>query len=174
MKATISLALLLSGILTISAMAQAVEKKVALRNVTANPQRYATMVSKGGLNISSREVTDRQVFTLVDSNGGDLADGDEVQIKYGEGKDTSYWQETDGGQIKRDRKSSTFKVKKAEKGISLQAPSGKFVSAEYQSDNIPVTDASDKAAVFEVVENPTVKEAAPKAASSATTGETKE
>ena len=77
-----------------------------------------------------------------------------MQIKSadaGGGPDT-YWQEKDD-KIRRDRKGSTFKVKKTDAGISLQAPSGKFLSSEYQADNIPLTDAPEKAVVFEVFEN---------------------
>src|SRR5438067_6612169 len=162
MKTTLYLITAIASILAISAMAQteekkeATEKKVALRNTAEKPARYVTMVPKGGLNISSTEIADRQVFTLVDTNGGELADGDEVQIKLGEGKDVNYWYETGDNKIGRigrptDKSSTRFKIKKTDAGISLQTASGKFVAATSKTDNLTVTDAAEKAVVFEVI-----------------------
>src|SRR2546428_10834210 len=98
MKTRTPLISLSAGVLTPSAVAQAVEKKVALRDTAAKPPRYATMIPKGGLTVQSRDITNRQVFTLIDANGGDLADGDAVQIKYSDDKITSYWQESGGAE----------------------------------------------------------------------------
>jgi len=158
MKNSLRLFTILSAVLTISAIAQTTEKKAALRNVAEKPARYVTMIPHGGLNGSSTTVGERQIFTIMDTNGGELSDGDDVLIKYvtPDEKETSYWQEK-GEVISRDRKavdSAHFKVKKTDAGISLRTASGKFVAIKGKTDPLGVTDAADKAAVFEVVENP--------------------
>ena len=164
MKTPVVLIGVISGVLSLSAMAQSAEKTVALRNNAESPARYATAVPKGGLNVQGTEVGNRQVFILVDVNGGDLADGDDVQIKYSDGQDSTYWNEG-GEKISRVRggteKSTHFTVKKTDAGISLKAASGKFVTAPSKTDAPTLTDAAESAIVFEVVENPTVATKAP-------------
>lgn len=142
------------------ALAQAVEKKVALKHVGWKPPQYARMIPKVGLKVTGTDVTHRHVFTLVDTNGGELAEGDVVLIKYGDGSVT-YWVEGSGGEITRNKnagENAKFKIKKAAKGISLQAESGKFVTAENPDTILNTTDSPEKAAVFAVIENPAVKE----------------
>lgn len=152
------------------------EKKVALRNTAGKPARYATLLAKGGLNISSTEIGGRQVFVLVDTNGGDLADGDDVQIKYSEADKPNYWYETADGKVGRvgrpSGKSGHFKIKKTDAGISLQTASGKFVRAESRDNHLVAAEEAEKAVVFEVVENPPVK--SKEAEESKKTEETKE
>ncbi len=172
------IAILLScAALASSALAQkSVEKAVALRDTADKSPLYARTTPGGGVSFSIRVITERSVFTLIDLNGGDLAEGDEVQIKYtsADGGALSYWTEKEGI-VRRDSHASNFKVKKSDKGISLQAPTGMFLSAEKQSDHIALTDSPEKALVMEIIDNPTVETIQPKATESpAQSGNTKE
>lgn len=145
--------------------AQSAEKKVALRNTAGEPKRYVGVAPKGEMNVQSTVIGSRQVFTIVDLNGGDLADGDEVQIKhaYPDGTGVTYWYDA-GEQIGRRPKAvaeGQFKVTKTDAGISLQTASGKFVTAPAPLDPLRLADEAEKAAVFEVVESPVVEPAQP-------------
>jgi hypothetical protein len=134
---------------------------------------YISMVPQGGLSASGKEIAERQVFKLVDLNGGELADGDSIQIKYApaDGK-PSYWHEGEGVVNRVGTKpdeACTFKVKLKEKSdkeksdkaaptiLTLQTASGKFVSITSRTDPLVTTDVQDKAAVLEIMENPVVK-----------------
>lgn len=157
MKTTLHLLTVITSIVATSALAQSVEKKVALK-VPAT-KTYAGIAAKGGVNIKGRDFSGAGVFTLVDADGGGLADGDDVQIKFisGGGKAT-YWSEsgTTISRIYKSDASTRFKVKKSDAGISLQTASCKFVSASSKADPLAVADAADKATVFELIENPTI------------------
>jgi hypothetical protein len=150
-------------------MADGQEKTVAFHTTISfeGAQRYITPTSGGGLNASSKVITPRQVFTLVDLGGGELADGDAIQVKYAsdEGQ-TIYWHESET-LIKRVRKlddTCTFKIKFQEKAdgaapttVTLQTASGKFVTTTDRTSLLSATGAQEKALVLEIVENPVVK-----------------
>lgn len=84
----------------------------------------------------------------------------------------NYWQERED-KIVREAKADAaaiFKIKKTDKGISLQTASGKFV-ATTALDPLSVVSEAENAVVFEVVENPTVKEVPAKPAAESTPAE---
>jgi hypothetical protein len=145
------------------------EKTVAFRTTTAleGAKRYITMAPYGGLNASSKDIAARQVFALIDLNGGDLTEGDAIQIKYApaDGK-ASYWHEGESviDRVNKLDDACTFKIKLKEKSdkagpttIALQTASGKFISVTSRAEPLSTTDSQDKAIVLEIVENPTPK-----------------
>jgi hypothetical protein len=95
------------------------EKTVAFHTTADTPGRYVTVAAGGIINTSGLEIADRQIFILVDLNGGEIADGDAVQIKYAPaGSRATYWREGEGvinrtGQKPDD--ACTFKIKLPEK-----------------------------------------------------------
>ena len=135
--------------------------RVALRaTAPANVGRHITAGPKGGLILGSKVLTNKEVFTLVDMNGGTLQDGDSVQIQYASGKHPSYWQE-DKGKLHRtgDRpdKTALFKVKwkLRNKSLMLRTPSGKFVSGTAKGKALGTTSKqNDPTTVFELIKNP--------------------
>ena len=148
-----------SVIFGVTALAQEVEKTVALRVNADGAQRYISIVPHGGINAQSSTITARQIFVIVDENGGDLADGDPVHIKFVP-KDVkpTWWQEGTENNIARfDKKGAQgqFTIKKRDQGIVLQAPSGKFVTVIGRTEPLGLSDTVESATVLEVVENPT-------------------
>jgi hypothetical protein len=155
----------ITAILTTLAMAQTQEKRVAFRVNAERPVRYLTADRGNRMRITGSEIGPNQEFTLIDTNGGDLADGDDVQIKHvtADGKITTYcWEH--GDTFSRTPKSADpathFKIKKTTQGISLQTVSGKFVAVPPTTKDLAYTDDAPKAVVFEVIERPTSKGAA--------------
>jgi hypothetical protein len=134
-----------------------VEKKVAF--VTAE-KKYLTANTGGALDLSGVKVGSKQTFTIVDQNGGSLADGDEVKIRYtpnsGGVPDPSkatYWHEGAGG-IKRSKQGDTFKLKVIDSKYAFQTLAGKFVSATVTEGALGLADKPEGALVVEVVELP--------------------
>lgn len=172
MRTTICLITTVTTILTASAMAQTLEKKVALRVNAEKPVRYVTADRGNQMKITGSEIGANQVFTLIDANGGELADGDDVQIKHvrEDGKMTYCWEQ--GDTLSRTEKGADpathFKVKKTEQGISLQTASGKFVAVPPTTKNLAYTDDASKAVVLEVLERPASGASEPKPAASGT------
>ncbi|MEA3189335.1 MAG: hypothetical protein QOD99_3165 [Chthoniobacter sp.] len=170
MKNTIHLITTVTAILTTSAMAQTSEKQVALR--WAADMRYVTAFRGNKMNVTASKIGPDQLLTLIDANGGDLADGDDVQIKYvrPDGNITYCWE--NGDAFARTPKGTDpathFKIKKTEKGISLQTASGKFIAVPPGTKDLAYADDAAKAVVLEVIENPTVESSEPKPAVSAT------
>ena len=156
---------LLSG--TCGFAAEKTEKSVAFRTTD---NRYVTATAKGGLNTSGAKIAGNQTFVLVDLNGGDIADGDTVQIKWAPaGSKPTYWGEGEGAIGRyggRPGDASTFKIKLKEKSskdaagkdaplsIVLQTASGKFVSVPGEGAALATTDAADKATTLEIVAIP--------------------
>ena len=135
------------------------EKSVAFR--TAD-NRYVTAVARGGLNTSGAEIAANQTFVLVDLNGGELADGDAVQIKWAPaGSKPTYWQEGEGTIGRYGGKpndASIFKIKPKAKSakdapqrIVLQTASGKFVSVPGKGAALATTDTQDNAETWQIV-----------------------
>lgn len=144
--------------LTSSILAQEV-KPVAIATTIDTPAKYVTMVSGGLLDTSATTINARQLFIIDDANGGELADGDDVQIRTSPGggvKDT-YWQETPE-KVSRigDKKTKeiNFKIKKQKGGISIQTFSGKFIAVAPGGGPLNLTDALENATVFQIVKDP--------------------
>lgn len=126
-----------------NAFADATEKQVAFGVGT----RYVSTVAQGGLDINGPEITDRQTFALIDMNGGELADGDEVRIRWAPANTrATYWQETESFINRTGYKpddACTFRVKFADPAakdgaLVLQTASGKFVGSGKNSRLVPV------------------------------------
>jgi hypothetical protein len=135
----------------------AVEKRVAF--VTAE-KKYVTANTSGALDLSGAKVGSKQSFTLIDLNGGDLADGDAVKIRYTPNSGgvpdlskASYWHEKGGG-IKRSKEGDTFKIKKVETKFAFQTASGKFVMATVTDGAFDLSDKQDGALLVEIVDLP--------------------
>jgi hypothetical protein len=135
--------------------------RVAFRaTAPANVGRHITAAPKGGLVLGSKVLGNKEVFTLLDMNGGTLQDGDSVQIQYASGKNASYWQENKGKLSRtgdRPGKTALFKVKwkQKNKSLMLQTPGGKFVSGTAKGKDLVTTSKqSDPTTVFELIKNP--------------------
>jgi hypothetical protein len=136
------------------------EKLVAFRVAAGNS--YVTAIS-GGLNTSGKRIGNLQTFVLVDLNGGDLVNGDAVQIKLApSGSRATYWQESDGSITRvggNPRAGATFKIKlkaksakDAPQSIVLQTASGKFVSVPAGGAVLATTDTENKATILDLVD----------------------
>jgi lysophospholipase L1-like esterase len=132
------------------------EKSVALRT---SDNRYVTAVARGGLDTSGTAIGGNQTFVLVDLNGGDIADGDAVQIKWAPtGSKPTYWREGESNVSRyggRPNDASTFKIKlnafNGPQSILLQTASGKFVSVPKKGAALATTATQDFAATMEIV-----------------------
>jgi hypothetical protein len=132
-----------------------VEIPVAFR--TAD-NKYITTFTGGFLNLSGEKIGSKQMFTIIDLNGGDLADGDQVKIRYtphgGAATDqtkSSYWVETAEG-IKRSSEGSVFKIKLMETKYAFQAPSGKFMTGVVAANVFGLSDKQANALLLELVD----------------------
>lgn len=124
--------------------------------------RYITSGTKGALDASGRQVTKRQVFTLVDLNGGSLNNGDKIKIKW----EASLWREEDGKVIRvaargAPERECTFTVKVRGKGIMLETASGKLVSVPADGGALTTKEKPDETTIFEAIPNPALSDAAP-------------
>lgn len=127
---------------------QATEIPVSMKTADG---KYVGMVAGGGLDASSDAVTPKQTFTLIDLNGGKVADGDKVKIKY----ETSQWHEDkDKSLIHRipikgaNEAECIFKLRVKDKLIYFETPAGKFVSVDNNS--IITTSEPQKIAMFDI------------------------
>jgi hypothetical protein len=132
-----------------------VEKPVAFR--TAD-NKCITTVTGGFLTLGGEKIGSKQMFTIVDLNGGNLADGDSVKVRYTPGKGvpsdqtkSSYWVETADG-IKRSSEGSVFKIKLVETKYAFQAPSGKFMTGVVTTNVFGLSDKQADALLLELVD----------------------
>jgi hypothetical protein len=132
-----------------------VEKRVAL--VTAE-KKYLTASTGGALDLSGAKVGSKQIFTLIDLNGGELADGDEVKVRYTpntggvpDPSKASYWHVASGG-VKRSKDGDAFKIKKIETKFAFQTVSGKFLTGTAVEGFLTLSDKQDGALLVEIVE----------------------
>lgn len=135
--------------------APAKEKLVAFRTgdksfITANPGL--------SLDLSGMKVGSKQTFTLIDINGNELEDGDEVRIRYTpntagkpDPSKASYWVEVTGG-VKRGHEGDAFKIKLVEKKYALQTQSGKFVGKTTGQGVLGISDSQEGALLWEIVD----------------------
>jgi lysophospholipase L1-like esterase len=152
------------------------EKPVAFRT---GDNRYVTAVAGGGLNTSGAEISTNQTYVLIDLNGGEVADGDSVQIKWAPaGTKPTYWHEGDavvnriGG---KPDAACTFKImlkeksdKAAPKSVVLQTASGKFVSVPSKGAALATVQTQDNATTLDIVETAQDAGTAPAATTAAT------
>jgi len=132
-----------------------VEKQVAFR--TAD-NKYVSTLTGGFLNLNGEKIGSRQIFTIIDLSGGNLADGDAVKIRYTPGgvaasdqTKSSYWQETAEG-IKRSSEGSVFKIKLVDSKYAFQAPSGKFMTGVVTDNVFGLSDKQANALLLELVD----------------------
>lgn len=136
--------------------AQETEKKVAFQT---KEKKYVTTGANSSLDLSATKIGSKQTFTLIDVNGGDLADGDEIKVRYNPGNSAggtpskpNYWQESKDGGLKRGGEAGVFKVKKVEDKYAIQTPGGKFVAAPTGEGALTVADKQDGALLLEIVD----------------------
>jgi len=132
-----------------------VEKKVAF--VTAE-KKYLTANTGGTLDLTGVKVGSKQTFTIIDLNGGELADGDSVKIRYTpntagtpDPTKASYWHEGPGG-IKRTKEGDTFKVKQVGASFAFQTLGGKFVGGPVDGGTLGLTEKEQGALTVEIVD----------------------
>ena len=132
----------------------------------ANKGRHISAKPGGGLMLSSTVLGNKEIFSLVDLNGGALQDGDSVHIQYDSGSRPSSWRENAGKLARtgnKPDKNAVFKVKwkQPQKTLMLRAASGKWVSGPGKGKDMAlIARASDPTSLFELVKNP---KSAPKA-----------
>jgi hypothetical protein len=132
-----------------------IEKTVALRTPD---QKYITANTGGVLDASGIKIGSKQTFTLIDEDGHDLQDGDEVRIRYTphsagvpDPSKASYWQESKDG-VKRHRNGDPFKLKWVDAKCAFQAPSGKFVAAATPVGFLGLSDKLEGALLVDLVD----------------------
>ena len=121
--------------------------------------KYVSTGMNSGLAANGGKIGSKQTFSIIDLNGGDLADGDGIQIRYvpnAGGKPdpskASFWKETEGG-VKRGKEGDTFKLKKVGTKYALLAPSGKFVTGTQGDDGVlVVSDKQEGALLVEFID----------------------
>lgn len=131
-------------------------KPVALQ---VNGKQYVTANTGGALSANGAKIGSKQVFAIIDLNGGDLEDGDGIKIRYtpnSAGKPdpskASYWVEVEGG-VKRGKEGGAFKIKKVGTKYAFQAPSGKFVTGTPRDDGVLLlSDKQEGAMLVEFVD----------------------
>lgn len=113
--------------------------------------KYIGQVSGGGLDASATAVTPKNTFVLIDLNGGRIADGDKVKIKF----EASQWHEDkEKSSIHRvpirgaKEDECIFKLRIKDKLIFFETPGGKFVRVEDIAVN--TTNDSATATLFDI------------------------
>ncbi len=110
------------------------------------------------LDLRTGKIGSKQTFTVLDLNGEELADGDEVKIRYtpntGGAPDpskASFWVEVKEG-VKRARDGDVFTIRKVESKYAFQTPSGKFVAGTVTDGILAVTDKLAGALLVEILD----------------------
>ena len=132
------------------------EVQVALQ---VSDGQYVTADPPGLLALSyTKKVGSKQRFTIIDLNGGKLADGDEVRIRYTPNKNgkpdpskESYWREGKEG-ITRAHQDGTFTIKKMGNRYAFRGPSGKFVTPNEVNGALAVSSKVEEALVVDVID----------------------
>lgn len=173
LRRSLVVATLVAAVYAVPGQAKPSSTLVSFRAAQANAGRHITATAKGGLVLGSTVLSNKEVFTLIDLNGGALKSGDAVQITFDSGEHPSYWHEANG-KITRTGEhpnaASTFKVvwKQPNVSLMLRAASGKFVSGPGKGQPVAVVaKAGDPTTVFTLIKNPkpvkVVRKSAPKA-----------
>lgn len=157
---SLAAASLLVACATLPALAKPTSTLVSFRAVQADKGRHITAAPKGGLILGSKVLTNKEVFTLTDLNGGTLKSGDAVQISYDSGDRPSYWRESKGKLARTADKpdaASTFKAVWKQPGVSLmlRSSSGRFVSGPGKGQPMAlIAKAGAPTTLFALVKNP--------------------
>jgi len=119
--------------------------------------KYISMVPNGGLAGNGAEISAKQIFTVIDLNGGTLVNGDKVKIAHG----NTLWREDKEKNIlhrvpARGAKDEecTFRVRVKGKTILLETPSGKFVTVSADGKTLETREKPDEATTLEAVPAP--------------------
>jgi len=119
---------------------------------------YLGMVAGGGLDAMAKEVTNNQIFQVIDINGGTMVSGDPVKLIFAQ---SQMHEDKDKGIIHRVpirgavEEECMFKLIVVGKNIRLQTPSGKFVAAASEGKSIVATDKKDESSLLTAIPNPT-------------------
>lgn len=127
-----------------------------------NNGNYLGMIANGGMDASSKEITAKQVFQMVDLNGGQLSNGDTLKIIFGEGQTQSQLHEDkENNRINRvptrgaKDEECLFKILVVGQNILLQTPSGKYIALGADGKSLTTTDKKDETSLLTAVPNPT-------------------
>ena len=122
---------------------------------------YLTAASGGKLDVGVLKIGSKETFTLIDLNGGELADGDEVKIQYvpgkgkgGQGDQTksNFWLETPEG-VTRTREGSSFKIQHlGGSKFVFQTLKGKFVGRPAAGGVLGIVDKQDGALIVDLID----------------------
>lgn len=116
------------------------------------------MVAGGGLDAVSKEITNNQIFQVLDLNGETLKSGDEIKLIF---QQSQMREDKEKGIIHRVpirgavESECIFKLLVTGGNIRLQAPSGKFIAASADGKSIITTDVKDASTLITAVPNPT-------------------
>ncbi len=110
------------------------------------------------LDLRTGKIGSKQTFTLLDLNGEELADGDEIKIRYTpnsggvpDPSKASFWVEVKEG-VKRAKDGDVFTIRKVEGKYAFQTPSGKFVTGTVTDGILAVTDKLGGALLVEILD----------------------
>lgn len=123
-----------------------------------NNGNYLGMVANGGMDASSQEITPKQVFQMIDLNGGGLSNGDQVRLLFGE---SQLREDKENNKIHRvpvrasKEEECIFKILVVGTNVLMQTPSGKFVSTSADGKALITTDKKDETSLLTAVPNPT-------------------
>jgi uncharacterized Zn ribbon protein len=127
-----------------------------------NNGKYLGMVANGGMDASATEISAKQIFQMIDLNGGQLASGDTLKIIFGEGSSQSQWHEDkENNRINRvptrgaKDEECLFKIFVVGGKVLLQTPRGKFVGTSEDGKSLITTDKKDDSSFLTAVPNPT-------------------
>jgi uncharacterized Zn ribbon protein len=127
-----------------------------------NNGKHLGMVANGGMDASATEISAKQIFQMIDLNGGQLANGDTLKIIFGEGSSQSQWHEDqENNRINRvptrgaKDEECIFKILVVGGKVLLQTPSGKFVATSEDGKSLITTDKKDDSSLLTAVPNPT-------------------
>lgn len=127
---------------------------VGLRLVSGT---YLSTVAGGGLSANAADLAAGQVFTVIDTNGGTLNDGDTVKILW----QMTYWHEDkDNNKMHRvpvrgaPEAECSLKMRVKGRNILLETASGRFITAAPDGLALLTTDKRDEASLLEAVPAP--------------------
>ena len=151
------------GVKVSSGQEQDTEKVVVFR---VELRKFVTADPPNRLTFTGDRPGSKQKFTLIITNGTEIADGDEARIRYtpnSGGKPdpskSSYWIETKE-EVRRGKEGGdVFKIKQVKTKYAIQAPSGKFVARTLWGYGFGLSDKQDDALLVDIMD-PAVAKAA--------------
>ncbi len=134
---------------------QSKERLVAFR---VSENEYVTAVPSGCLDLSGAKVGSKQRFMLIDLNGGELVDGDQVRVEYVPNTESrpnpskaSYWRVDEEG-IRRGHEGDAFRIKRVGTKYVFQTLGGKFVTRPVVAGSLGLSDKQEGALLLEFVD----------------------